>query len=97
MRLTFDMRNSSRCELQISRAKNLQTSGQGNCSEEREVEAFYSILDETEPFEAPHNSPLVRACTLAVMEVEQTRPTLIRKTGTGDMNVLGNQYGISQL
>ena len=60
----------------------------------RDVEAFYSILDETEPFEAPHNSPLVRAFTLGVMEVEHSRPTLIRKTGTGDMNVIGNQWNI---
>ena len=63
-------------------------------SEKRKVEAFYSILDETEPFEAPHNSPLVRAFTLGVMEVEHSRPTLIRKTGTGDMNVIGNQWSI---
>ncbi|MDF2422019.1 MAG: M20/M25/M40 family metallo-hydrolase [Nitrosopumilus sp.] len=63
-------------------------------SQEREVEAFYSILDETEPFEAPHDSALVRAFTLGVMEVEHSRPTLIRKTGTGDMNVLGNQWKI---
>ena len=60
----------------------------------RKVEAFYSILDETEPFEAAHNSPLVRAFTLGVMEAEQSRPTLIRKTGTGDLNVLGNQWNI---
>jgi len=58
-------------------------------SKKRGVEAFYSILDETEPFEAPHNSPLVRAFTLGVLDVEHTRPTLIRKTGTGDMNVIG--------
>ena len=63
-------------------------------AEKRKVEAFYSILDETEPFEADHNSPLVRAFTLGVMEVEHSRPTLIRKTGTGDMNVLGNQWNI---
>ncbi|MDH3696319.1 MAG: M20/M25/M40 family metallo-hydrolase [Nitrosopumilus sp.] len=63
-------------------------------SQERGVEAFYSILDETEPFEAPHNSAIVRAFTLGVMEVEHSRPTLIRKTGTGDMNVLGNQWKI---
>ena len=63
-------------------------------SERRKVEAFYSILDETEPFEAPHNSPLVRAFTLGIMEVEHARPTLIRKTGTGDMNVIGNQWDI---
>jgi len=63
-------------------------------AEKRGVEAFYSILDETEPFEAPHNSPIVRAFTLGVMEVEHSRPTLIRKTGTGDMNVIGNQWDI---
>jgi LysW-gamma-L-lysine carboxypeptidase len=60
----------------------------------RGVEAFYSILDETEPFEAPHNSPIVRAFTLGIMEAENSRPTLIRKTGTGDMNVIGNQWDI---
>jgi len=60
----------------------------------RDVDAFYSILDETEPFEAPHNSPLVRAFTLGIMDVEHTRPMLIRKTGTGDMNVIGNQLNI---
>ncbi len=63
-------------------------------AEKRGVEAFYSILDETEPFEAPHNSPLVRAFTLGIMDIEHSRPTLIRKTGTGDMNVLGNQWKI---
>ena len=63
-------------------------------SHERGVEAFYSILDETEPFEAPHNSAIVRAFTLGIMDVEHSRPTLIRKTGTGDMNVLGNQWKI---
>jgi len=63
-------------------------------AQKRDVEAFYSILDETEPFEAPHNSSLVRAFTLGIMQVEKSRPTLIRKTGTGDMNVLGNQWEI---
>jgi len=63
-------------------------------SERRKVEAFYSILDETEPFEAPHNSSIVRAITLGIMDIENSRPTLIRKTGTGDMNVLGNQWNI---
>ena len=62
--------------------------------EERDVEVFYSILDETEPFEAPHASPLVRAFTLGVIEAEGKRPMLIRKTGTGDMNVMGSRWGI---
>lgn len=63
-------------------------------AKKRDVEAFYSILDETEPFEAPHNSPIVNSLTLAVIDVEKTRPKLIRKTGTGDMNILGNQWSI---
>jgi LysW-gamma-L-lysine carboxypeptidase len=58
------------------------------------VNAFYSVLDETEPFEAPHNSPLVRALTLGVLDVEKARPQLIRKTGTGDMNIIGNTLNI---
>ncbi len=58
------------------------------------VNAFYSILDETEPFEAPHSSPLVRALTLGILDVEKSRPQLIRKTGTGDMNIIGNSLNI---
>ena len=60
----------------------------------RGVDAFYSILDETEPFEAPHNSPIVKALTLGVMDIEGARPMLIRKTGTGDMNILGTRWEI---
>ena len=60
----------------------------------QKVEAFYSIIDETEPFEAEHNSSLVRALTLGVLDVTKNRPMLIRKTGTGDMNVIGNQLKI---
>ena len=60
----------------------------------QKVEAFYSIIDETEPFEAEHNSSLVRALTLGVLDITKNRPMLIRKTGTGDMNVIGNQLKI---
>jgi len=63
-------------------------------SKKQGVSAFHSILDETEPFEAPHNSPLVRALTLGILDVEKTRPQLIRKTGTGDMNIIGNSLNI---
>ena len=47
-------------------------------SRDRGVEAFYSILDETEPFEADHGSPLVRAFTLGIRESEGEAPRLIR-------------------
>ncbi len=63
-------------------------------SAERGVDAFYSILDETEAFEAPHDSPLVRAFNLSVQAVKGTRPSLIRKTGTGDMNVIGSRMSV---
>ena len=63
-------------------------------AQKQQVEAFYSIIDETEPFEAEHNSPLVRALTLGILDIEKNRPTLIRKTGTGDMNVIGNKLSI---
>jgi len=58
------------------------------------LEAMYSVIDETEPFEAPMNSPLVRAFTLGVMDVERVRPSLIRKTGTGDMNIIGTLWKV---
>ncbi|MBM3904415.1 MAG: M20/M25/M40 family metallo-hydrolase [Thaumarchaeota archaeon] len=63
-------------------------------STKQQVEALYSVIDETEPFEAPMNSPLVRAFTLGVMDVEHKRPALIRKTGTGDMNIIGTLWNI---
>ena len=63
-------------------------------SKKQGVSAFHSILDETEPFEAPHSSPLVRALTLGILDVEKARPQLIRKTGTGDMNIIGNSLNI---
>ena len=63
-------------------------------SEERDVEAFYSILDETEPFEASARSALVRAFNLGILEVERTHAIPIRKTGTGDMNVMGSRWNI---
>ena len=63
-------------------------------SKNRDIEVLYSVIDETEPFEAAHNSPLVRAITLSVLDIEKKRPMLIRKTGTGDMNVIGSQLNI---
>ena len=60
----------------------------------KEVKATYRIEDKTEPFEADHSSPLVRALMLSVLDVRKKRPMLLRKTGTGDMNVLGHSFRI---
>jgi len=61
---------------------------------EKGVKATYRIEDKTDPFEADHSSPLVRALSLGILDVRKQRPTLLRKTGTGDMNVLGNTFKI---
>jgi LysW-gamma-L-lysine carboxypeptidase len=65
-----------------------------NISETRKVKITYRIEDITEPFEADHSSPLVRALSLSILDVCKIRPLLLRKTGTGDMNVLGNSLKI---
>lgn len=60
----------------------------------KNVRATYRIEDMTEPFEADHTSPLVRALSLSIIDVCRKRPILLRKTGTGDMNILGNAFRI---
>ena len=63
-------------------------------AKKREVKVTYRVEDMTEPFEADHSSPIVRALSLAILDVCKTRPVLLRKTGTGDMNILGNSLKI---
>jgi LysW-gamma-L-lysine carboxypeptidase len=52
------------------------------------------VDDVTEPFETDKKSILVRAIIRGVLQVRKKRPLLLRKTGTGDMNLLGHQLGI---
>ena len=52
------------------------------------------ILDQTEPFEADRNSPILRALVRAILKVRGKRPMLLNKTGTGDMNTLGTHLKI---
>jgi LysW-gamma-L-lysine carboxypeptidase len=52
------------------------------------------IEDVTEPFETDKTSVLVRAIVRAILQVRKKRPLLLRKTGTGDMNLLGHRLGI---
>ena len=65
-----------------------------NISEMKKVKITYRIEDITEAFEADHSSPLVRALSLSILDVCKVRSVLLRKTGTGDMNVLGNSLNI---
>ena len=58
----------------------------------RSVKVIYSITDETEPFEANGRSILVNSITMGAKE-HGIDIKLVRKTGTGDMNVVGNRWG----
>ena len=50
----------------------------------------YHVEDKTEPFQANASSPLVRSLVLSILDNRKKRPLLLKKTGTGDMNILGN-------
>jgi len=53
-----------------------------------------SVLDTVEPFEANKSLPLVHVMSSAVRKVLNQPATLLRKTGTGDMNILGNSMNL---
>jgi LysW-gamma-L-lysine carboxypeptidase len=53
-----------------------------------------AILDSNEPFEVNKNSPLVRALSTSIRKVQNKPATLLRKTGTGDMNILGRAINL---
>jgi LysW-gamma-L-lysine carboxypeptidase len=57
---------------------------------DRSFDFSIKILDETEPFETDKNSILIKAINRAIFRIKGKRPLLLKKTGTGDMNVLGN-------
>jgi LysW-gamma-L-lysine carboxypeptidase len=65
-----------------------------NVATDRKIKARFRVEDKTEPFEANHTSPLVRALSLSVLDVCKTHPVLVRKTGTGDMNILGAAFDV---
>jgi LysW-gamma-L-lysine carboxypeptidase len=54
----------------------------------------YSVEDKTEPFQANTSSPLIRSLVLSILDIRKKRPLLLKKTGTGDMNILGNVLNI---
>lgn len=53
-----------------------------------------NIDDVTEPFETDKSSTLVRSIIRGILQVRQKRPLLLKKTGTGDMNLLGHRLAI---
>jgi LysW-gamma-L-lysine carboxypeptidase len=52
------------------------------------------VVDVCEPFETDKNSLLVRALVWGIRTVRAKTATLLRKTGTGDMNLFGRSTSI---
>ena len=53
-----------------------------------------AVHDTVEPFEVNKNSLLVHALSAAIRKVLNKPATLLRKTGTGDMNILGRAMNL---
>jgi LysW-gamma-L-lysine carboxypeptidase len=53
-----------------------------------------TVMDTVEPFEVNRASPLVHALSASVRKVIGKPATLLRKTGTGDMNILGHAMNL---
>lgn len=63
-------------------------------SENPGVHVRVDVEDACEPYEANKNSPLVHSLSFAIRRVRKRQPTLLRKTGSGDMNLFGASTGI---
>ena len=59
-----------------------------------EAEVSVTPGEPTEAYEADTGSPLVRAFQRAIILKLKAKPTLVRKTGTGDMNTLFHRRGV---
>jgi LysW-gamma-L-lysine carboxypeptidase len=53
-----------------------------------------TVLDTVEPFEVNKASPIVHIVSSSVRKVLNKPATLLRKTGTGDMNILGKAMNL---
>ena len=53
-----------------------------------------TVLDTVEPFEVNKTSPLVHVLSSSVRKVLNKPATLLHKTGTGDMNILGKAMNL---
>ncbi len=59
------------------------------------VQIRVEVTDLNEPYEGDPNSPLVRGFSWAIRDILKKPPTLLRKTGTGDMNLFGAAERVS--
>jgi [amino group carrier protein]-lysine/ornithine hydrolase len=62
--------------------------------DKNDITIKYHVEDRTEPFQASASSTLVRSLVWSILDNRKKRPLLLKKTGTGDMNILGNVLNI---
>ncbi|MEM3693829.1 MAG: M20/M25/M40 family metallo-hydrolase [Candidatus Bathyarchaeia archaeon] len=62
--------------------------------ENPKVRVGMDLEESSEAFEVPEDSSLVQALSKAIYAILGTKPKLLRKTGTGDMNLFGMELGI---
>lgn len=55
-----------------------------------EVDVRLSVIDSCPPYEADKNSLLVRSIAYAIRRVRKSQAVLVRRTGSGDMNLFGS-------
>jgi LysW-gamma-L-lysine carboxypeptidase len=58
------------------------------------VQVKVAVEDSNEPFEVDKGSPIVKALSASIRKVLKKPATLLRKTGTGDMNILGRALNV---
>ena len=63
-------------------------------AENPKVSVKVSVTDTVEPFEVNKASPLVHTFSSSIRQVLGKPATLLRKTGTGDMNILGHAMNL---
>ncbi len=56
-----------------------------------EVNVNLQVIDAVEPFVADRETIIMKALKKAIKEILHVTPKLIRKTGTGDMNIFGSE------
>ena len=59
-----------------------------------QVKTIVTVMDLVEPLEVDKSSLLVHALSSSIRKVLNKPATLLRKTGTGDMNILGKAMGL---
>jgi LysW-gamma-L-lysine carboxypeptidase len=65
------------------------------CETNTGVTCTTRLIDKTEPYESEKRSPLIEALRNSIKQITGKEARLIRKTGTGDMNIYGNSIKTS--